>query len=63
MQSLKIYDMKKIICKIFGHRWGLKPKPDILSNKRVCKRCGRIEKRVGFIMRALKHEEKWIGID
>lgn len=38
----------KLICKIFGHKWRLKPKPDILSNKRVCTRCRRVERRVKF---------------
>jgi hypothetical protein len=53
--------MKKIICKWIGHRWVLKPKPDILSNKRVCKRCGRVEKRVEFFQKP-QLVEKWIGI-
>jgi hypothetical protein len=29
-----------LICRLLGHIYILKPKPDILSNKRECKRCG-----------------------
>ena len=57
--------MRKILCRIFGHKWIYKPKPDILSNKRVCKRCKRLEKRVAmgqieFIPKYILRGEKWI---
>ena len=38
--------MKKLICKLFGHKYILKPKPDILSNTRVCSRCGKRQRRI-----------------
>ena len=49
-----------LICKTFGHRWILKPKPDILSNRRVCKRCKLQQKRILFIPKLPKTIEKWI---
>lgn len=54
--------IRNMICKIFGHRWKYLPKPDILSDKRICKRCLRVEKRTHFTA-TLPIQERWIGMD
>lgn len=54
--------MKKLLCRLFGHNWTYIPKPDILSTKRKCDRCQRVEKRIEFIPRIPHMHEKWIGI-
>ena len=41
-------EVKKTICLIIGHNFILKPKPDILSKKRICKRCGKKQFRVNY---------------
>ena len=38
--------MNKLFCFLLDHYWILKPKPDILSNKRYCKRCNKKQIRV-----------------
>lgn len=32
--------MKKLMCKIFGHKWEKIVRPPIMSNRKKCKRCG-----------------------
>ena len=40
--------VKSMVCSILGHIFILKPKPDILSKKRICKRCSKKQNRVNY---------------
>jgi hypothetical protein len=53
--------MKKLLCKFVGHVWSYKPKPDMLSSRRVCVRCGIEQKRTKWeiLHNPLRTEEVW----
>jgi hypothetical protein len=46
-----------IICKIFGHKWKYLP-----LDKRECKRCKTLEKRILFTPRFPVAQEKWVDL-